>query len=302
MRTEAVRFRSDSGECGADLFLPESDGAGTRRPGIVLAGGFGSRKESVHPHAEYFVREGFIALALDYRTFGASSGEPRGHVSPLWQAEDYRSGVSYLETHPEVDPERIGLWGMSFGGGVVIHAAAFEPRVKAVVSQTPVIDGWRWARGLRPRGEWEKLIAKTLVEDRRRRAAGEPPRKIHHSGGMDAAMPFSEPDMVEVEAMRSPDGSLPMHVERRITLESIERVIEFSAEAVIDRVAPRALCIIGATGFDAVHPLDDIQAAYRQAGEPKKLVLLPYRQFGVYIEPGRTVALDHACNWFRLHL
>ena len=298
MQVEQVRFRSGDGECGADLYLPSDRASGERHAAIVLGSGFATRKESIKPHAEYFARAGFVALAIDYRTFGVSSGEPRGQVFPLWQAEDYRSGVSYLEMRGEVDPDRIGIWGMSFAGGVVLHAAAFDPRIKAVVSQTPVVNGWRWAQGLRPRGEWEKLLGVTLIEDRRRRAAGEPSRKIPHSGAMYAAMPFSEPDMAEVDVMRAPDGSLPMHVEPRVTLESLEKVIEFLPDAVVDRIAPRALCIIGVTGFDAVHPLDQIQEAYRRAGEPKQLVLLPYREFGVYVEPGRTVALDHARAWF----
>jgi fermentation-respiration switch protein FrsA (DUF1100 family) len=302
MPVEQVRFRSGDGECGADLYLPDNLAPGDRRPGIVLGSGFATRKESIQPQAEYFARHGYVALAIDYRTFGASSGEPRGQVIPLWQVEDFRSGVSYLETRPEVDPDRLAIWGMSFAGGVVLYAAAFEPRIKAVVSQTPVVNGWKWAQGLRPRGEWEKLIGVTLVEDRRRRNAGEPSRMIPHSGAMHAAMPFSEPDMKEVDVMRLPDGSLPMHVQNRVTLESLEKVIEFLPDAVMDRISPRAVCIIGVTQFDAVHPLDHIQEAFRRAGEPKKLVLLPYREFGVYVEPGLTRALDCAREWFEEHL
>ena len=40
-------------------------------------------------------------------------------------------------------------------------------------------------------------------------------------------MPFSEPDLAQVDVMRAPDGSLPMHVERKVRLESLEKVIEF---------------------------------------------------------------------------
>lgn len=302
MQVEQVRFRSGDGECGADLYLPGDRASGKRRPAIVLGSGFATRKESIRPHAEYFAKAGFVALAIDYRTFGESSGDVRHQVFPLWQVEDYRSGISYLETRKEVDPDRIGIWGMSFAGGVVLYTAAFEPRIKAVVSQTPVVNGWRWAQGLRTRGEWEKLINVTLVEDRRRRASGELSRLIPHSGAMYAAMPFSEPDIAEIDVMREPDGSLPMHVALRVTLESLEKVIEFLPDTVIDRIAPRPLCIITVSGYDAVHPLDHIQEAYQRAGEPKKLVLLPYRQFDVYVEPGRSVALDHARDWFQSHM
>jgi len=68
-------------------------------------------KEALGPHAEYLVRAGMMVLAVDWRTVGASEGEPRCQWFPERQVEDLRAGVSYLQTRPEVDPERIGAWG-----------------------------------------------------------------------------------------------------------------------------------------------------------------------------------------------
>ena len=39
-----------------------------------------------------------------------------------------------------MDSERIGLWGMSFSGGHVIHMAHKDPTIRAVVAQVPAID------------------------------------------------------------------------------------------------------------------------------------------------------------------
>jgi acetyl esterase/lipase len=95
-------------------------------------------------------------LAVDWRTVGSSEGEPRCQWQPFWQVEDLRSGVSYLRTRPEVDPERIGLWGHSTAAGVAVVAGALDRRVKCVAGQNPsLLDAWtalEKTRGRRPFG------------------------------------------------------------------------------------------------------------------------------------------------------
>ena len=51
------------------------------------------------------------------------------------QTFDIRAAISYLQGEPEVDPERIGLFGSSYGGGLVTLMAAIDPRVKCVAAQ-----------------------------------------------------------------------------------------------------------------------------------------------------------------------
>jgi cephalosporin-C deacetylase-like acetyl esterase len=79
-------------------------------------------------------------LLFDYRHFGASGGEPRQRVSPHDQIEDYRIALTCLSLLPEVDADRLGVWGTSFSGGHVLHVGAYDPRVKVVVSQVGAMD------------------------------------------------------------------------------------------------------------------------------------------------------------------
>ncbi len=145
-------------------------------------------------------------------------------------------------------------------------------------------------------------MRRRLVDDRRLRYDGDGGR-IPHSGAIYSAMPFTEHEIAQIQEWTdAAGGELPMTYERRIALESLEKVIEFAPDHVIDRIAPRALCLIAVSGFDAVHPLDQIQDAYRRAGEPKELVLMPYQQFGLYHEPGQTEALTVAADWFSRHV
>ena len=77
----------------------------------MLAGGWCYVKELAQPlFAEVFAEHGLSAIVIDYRHFGGSTGEPRQHIDPWSQIEDYRNTISYLETRGDIDAERIGGW------------------------------------------------------------------------------------------------------------------------------------------------------------------------------------------------
>jgi pimeloyl-ACP methyl ester carboxylesterase len=117
----------------------ERDG---RRPCVVMAHGFGGTRDSgLLPFAKAFAATGLDALVFDYRTFGASSGEPRQLIHWGRHREDYAAAVAFARTLDGVDPDRIVLWGSSYSGGHVLPVAADDGRVAAVISQVPATDG-----------------------------------------------------------------------------------------------------------------------------------------------------------------
>ena len=92
---------------------------------------------SLH-YALELARRGYATLAPDYPTFGdhaydfeAEHGYVSGTMKAVW---DNVRAVDLLELLPEVDAERIGCIGHSLGGHNAIFTAAFEPRIKAIVS------------------------------------------------------------------------------------------------------------------------------------------------------------------------
>lgn len=91
-----------------------------------------------------FRRGRICRLTIDYRHFGGSGGTPRGRLWPHQETKDFKSALDWLETQPGVDRERIGIWGTSFGGGIVTHVAAHDLRVKACFAQAPILDGDVW--------------------------------------------------------------------------------------------------------------------------------------------------------------
>ena len=59
------------------------------------------------------------------------------------QAADIRAAISFLAGEPNVDPQRIGILGTSYGGGLVTWVAGNDPRVKCVAAQVPGMGGGR---------------------------------------------------------------------------------------------------------------------------------------------------------------
>src|ERR1700675_2018257 len=169
METRTVKFYSEGVRLEGDLFLPADLKAGGRRPGIVLCHGFtGVRSVILGDYAKVFVEAGFVTLTFDYRGVGGSAG-PKWRLIPLEQIDDIRNAISFFETSPEVDPERIGLWGTSFGGGHAPYAAGVDTRIKAAVGQVGFGDGERFLLDTRIFGDRAELLRK-VAADRRRRA------------------------------------------------------------------------------------------------------------------------------------
>jgi len=148
MALEKTRFGSGSDECAAVVVRPEGEGL---FPCVVAAHGFGALKEGGPVRAiEHFAGFGFAGVAFDYRHWGESGGEPRQLLDIERQHDDYRAAIAFARGLPDVDPDRIVLWGSSFSGGHVIAVAAGDPRIAAVISQAPHMDGVATMRRISP--------------------------------------------------------------------------------------------------------------------------------------------------------
>ena len=171
-----VRFAVDDGiELGAWLYLPKRDGQ--RCPAITMAHGYAGVKEhGIARSAEAFADAGFVVFLHDHRSFGSSGGEPRQDVDPWRQVADWRRAISYLESRPEVDTKRIGLWGTSYAGGHALVLGTTDRRIACIVAQVPTISGYQ--QGLRRiAAEGVAALEAALTDDERAQARGEPPRR-----------------------------------------------------------------------------------------------------------------------------
>jgi hypothetical protein len=131
-----IRFRSGDSECVAWHYPGTGGGC------VVMAGGTGVTKEpATDRFAPRFQAAGHSVLAIDFRRLGESGGTPRQVVRVRDQLADLAAALAFARTLPEVDPERVALWGFSLAGGHVFRAAAADERLAAAIAQAPLADG-----------------------------------------------------------------------------------------------------------------------------------------------------------------
>ncbi|MDV8022747.1 alpha/beta hydrolase [Rhodococcus sp. IEGM 1330] len=146
-RLEAT-FTSFREQCSAWVYRP-TVASDERMPVVVLANGFGGHKGiRLHAFAERFAAAGLVAVAFDFRSFGASGGTPRHMLSIRGQRADWDAAVGFVRSLDYVDPARVGAWGTSLSGGHVLELAARDRELAAVVAQVPHVSGLAAARSV----------------------------------------------------------------------------------------------------------------------------------------------------------
>ncbi|WP_052074094.1 alpha/beta hydrolase [Rhodococcoides fascians] len=301
----AVSFDSEGTVCAGDLYLPTGYEPSNPYPALVICHGFTVRKETLVSEGKRFAAAGYVTLAIDYRHFGESGGEPRGRLFPSQEVEDVRNAITWLQTQPGVDGDRIGIWGTSFGGGIVTYVAAVDRRVKAVVAQAPILDGYKWLRSMRSDGEWDTFLGH-VEQARLRRSQDGPGELLADSSSANEhgfiAIPPSQEVIAAVVAHQEATGEMMLHAGGQLELESVEKLLEFDAVGFADRISPRAYCVIALSGYDVYHPRESIQAAFARAGEPKALRTVGIDQLDIYWEWGRDLCIPLAVDWFDTYL
>jgi pimeloyl-ACP methyl ester carboxylesterase len=106
-----------------------------------MAGGFAVTKEpATDKFAARFNQAGFSVLAFDYRRLGESTGRPRQVVRVREALGDWHAAIACAGALPEVDETMVALWAFSASAGHLFPVAAGNPRVAAVIAQTPLVD------------------------------------------------------------------------------------------------------------------------------------------------------------------
>ena len=287
----AVSYYSEGTKMSAVLYAPDGAGPETPLPGIVLCHGFTGVKELILPdYARRFAAKGYAALAFDYRGFGESEGE-RGRLLPYEQVRDIRNSITFMETLEEVDPERIGLWGTSYGGANAIQVAGIDPRPKCVVAQVGFGDGGRGISSKSP--EETAPIREMINNERKQRVLTGKPTMV------DPFTSISDADTVSF--FRQAMKDIPQ-LKTEISLEFAEATFEYKPEDVAHRISPRALLLIAAE-LDVPAPPEEFRSVHAKAGEPKKLVILEgIRHYDIYSGEPFERSVQEALDWYGQHL
>jgi dipeptidyl aminopeptidase/acylaminoacyl peptidase len=137
---EVVVVKSPDGlEVHNQLFLPRDLRPGERRPAIVFVHGGPVRQmlpayhymqfyHWAYAYNQWLASQGYVVLSVNYRSgigYGRSFRQApntggRGNA----EYQDVLAGGQYLQSRPDVDPARVGIWGLSYGGVLTSQALA----------------------------------------------------------------------------------------------------------------------------------------------------------------------------------
>lgn len=286
-----VQFYSEGVPVVGILGIPDDYRPGEKRAAVIFCHGFTAVKEMWLPQNAARLRAaGYVTLNFDYRYFGESGGEPRCRLIPLAQVADIRNAITFMQQQPEVNPDRIGLYGTSFGCANVVYTAGIDERVRCVVA---VVGPGDCERQFRLGPNFDAFM------DKVRRAKAEFVLTGQVSYMQTARLMARDPDVVaDIEKTQAQFPTWRPEV----AFESLADIMEFKPESVVDRISPRAIMWIH-TDKDKLVPLFEAQSMYAKARQPKKLVVLENMVHDdVYRGRGFDLVVQHTNAWFAEHM
>ncbi|AOE84777.1 hypothetical protein THL1_2229 [Pseudomonas sp. TCU-HL1] len=262
-----------------NLLVPKNLDRNVQHAAIVVGHPMGAVKEqSANLYATKMAEQGFVTLSIDLSFWGESEGQPRNAVSPDIYTEDFSAAVDFLRSQPFVDKERVGAIGICGSGSFVISAAKIDPRIRAIATVSMYDMGAANRNGLRHA---------VSVEDRKAAiAAAVAQRDAEFAGG---AISYTSGTVHQLDEdthpiqrefydfYRTPRGeftpaSSSPQLTTHPTLTSNVKFMNFYPLSDIETISPRPMLFI--TG-ETAHSREFSEEAYRLAGQPKELLVVP---------------------------
>jgi dipeptidyl aminopeptidase/acylaminoacyl peptidase len=201
-----------------------------------------------------------------------------------------------MQTIPGIDPDRLGIYGTSFGGANGIWVTAFDERVKCLVASVAVTHGERWMQLVRRPYEWWDFKDEVMDHARERVRDGKPLMR-----------PLQEIMMTDphtkwvIENYNSKGENFVPEYD----FESAEACFRYRPEWVVDKISPRPVLFVYSE-FDGTVPPEEQLSCYEKCGEPKKLVMIPgarhYESYEFISPEKNEIGMKEAIAWFHQYL
>ena len=257
---ERVEIKSGGLSLEGILQLPSGAGSNGGCAAFLVLHGFGGNKDGagIRAGTEMLAELGYATLRFDMRGCGESEGVP-GRIICLDQVEDTKSAITFMAERPEIDPNRIGIMGSSFGAAVAVYTGGVDPRPAAVISAGGWGDGERKFRGQHPTPEaWSKFTGMLERGRLHREETGQSlmvprfdivpiPERLRHNMSAGGVMEFPA--------------------------ETAQSMFDFRADDVVGNIAPRPLLLLH-SAQDSVTPTEQSVEMFKRAGRPTDLHLL----------------------------
>jgi uncharacterized protein len=157
-----VSYRSDNYRIQSLLTVPRNNQPENGFPVIIFNHGYIPPEEyrTTERYVAYvnsLAAAGYVVMKPDYRGHGESEGNPEGaYYSPAY-TRDVLNAIASVKTLDFVDPDRIGMWGHSMGGHIVLRSMVVNPDIKAgviwggvVTSYQDMMSNWNRSRPWQP--------------------------------------------------------------------------------------------------------------------------------------------------------
>jgi dipeptidyl aminopeptidase/acylaminoacyl peptidase len=174
--TQVIFSAADGLMVHGQLFLPDDIDPGEKRPAVVFFHG-GSRRQmllgfhhsgyyhNAYALNQYLAGQGYVVLSVNYRSgigYGLAFREARNYgAAGASEFNDVMGAGAYLRSREDVDPDRIGLWGGSYGGYLTALGLARASEMFAAGVDIHGVHDWNVViHGFRPdydRGQWEEF-------------------------------------------------------------------------------------------------------------------------------------------------
>jgi dipeptidyl-peptidase 4 len=239
---------ADGLEVPCQLFLPRGAKPGDKRPAVVFTHGGPVRQMLLGWHYmefyaeayginQFFAGRGYVVISVNYRSgigYGRSFREaPSCGMEGAAEYQDVLAGVAYLRSRPEVDPERIGAWGLSYGGLLTALSLARDSDIFKVGVDMAGVHDWSQMR----RGRLDEARRKTARESSPVAAVdkwtspvlfihGDDDRNVAFQQTTDLVQRLRAKGDVEIELMIAPDEPHEFRLHRN-RMEAYERTFEF---------------------------------------------------------------------------
>ncbi|MHC1714833.1 MAG: alpha/beta hydrolase [Acidaminococcaceae bacterium] len=262
-----------------NLFLPKDLNQSVKNPAIIVGHPMGAVKEqSANLYATKMAEQGFVTLSFDSSFWGGSEGQPRNAVSPDIYAEGFSAAVDFLGTRTFVDRERIGVIGVCGSGSFAISAAKIDPRLKAIATVS------MYDMGAANRNALQHSL--TLEQRKQIIAEAAAQRYVEFTGGETKYTSGTTHELNEnthpiqrefFDFYRTPRGEFtPKGSSPKLTthptLTSNVKFMNFYPFNDIETISPRPMLFIAG---ENAHSREFSEDAYRLAGEPKELYIVP---------------------------
>lgn len=289
-----------------NLVVPKQFDRNIRHPAIIVGHPMGAVKEqSSMLYAQKLAEQGFVALAIDLPFWGESEGQPRNLVAPELYTEAFNASVDYLGTRDFIDRERIGVLGICGSGGFSIAAAKLDPRLKAIATVSMYDMGAVTRSGLNNSVSLDQrkaLLAKAAEQ-----------RYTEFTTGKGIFLnylptqPVPDTDAITREfwdfyrtprGIAIPEGRTLEETQNRM-LSSEVRFVNFYPFNDIETISPRPMLFIA--GSEA-HSREFSEEAYKRAGEPKELFIVPGAGHVDLYDRTSLIPFDKLAAFFGQHL